>query len=311
MQLCESTRHTNLSGGFHDVYDGYIWKEFERFSGTDFLSAPNNYALLLNVDWLQPFEHVIYSVGVIYAVILNLPRSIRFKRENVLLLGVIPGPSEPPLTINSYLSPIVSDLLDLWKGVSMKLPGCSSTTTFRCALIGVSCDLPAARKVCGFLSHSANLGCSKCYVQFSEGFGRRNYSDFNRESWRMRDNSRHRSDVQKIAGAKTKTQRSKLQTEFGCRYSVLLDLPYFDPVRMLLVDPMHNLFMGTAKHLTLDILIGRNILSRRSCAIIEQCLKKASVPIGLGRLPRKIDVGTFLTAEQWKNWTKLFNLLFA
>jgi len=29
-----------------------------------FLSGSNNYALLLNIDWLQPYKHVVYSVGV-------------------------------------------------------------------------------------------------------------------------------------------------------------------------------------------------------------------------------------------------------
>lgn len=45
---------------------------------------------MLNLDWFQPFKHVKYSVGVLYAVILNLPRDERFKLKNVLLIGVIP-----------------------------------------------------------------------------------------------------------------------------------------------------------------------------------------------------------------------------
>ncbi len=48
---------------------------------------------------------------------------------------------------------------------------------------------------------------------------------------------------------KTKTERQK-ESELGCHYSVILKLPYFDPVRMLMVDPMHNLFLGGAKHVT-------------------------------------------------------------
>ena len=189
----------------------------------------------------------------------------------------------------------------------MRLPGSTETATFRCALLGVSCDLPAARKVCGFLSHSANLGCSKCYTEFSEGFGRRNYSNVNRESWQLRNNAKHRSDVLKIERV-AKTQRSKFESQLGCRYSVLLELPYFDPVRMLLIDPMHNLFMGTAKHLTLDIFIGRQILSKMDLVKIEQRLMSVKVPIGIGRLPAKIDIGRFLTAEQWKNWTIYFSI---
>ena len=38
------------------------------------------------------------------------------------------------------------------------------------------------------------------------------------------------------------------ESSSGCRYSVLLELEYFDSPRFLVVDPMHNLFLGTAKH---------------------------------------------------------------
>ena len=67
-----------------------------------FLSECYNYGLLLNIDWLQPYKHIQYSVGVLYIAILNLPRAIRYKRENVILYGIIPGPCEPSLNINSY-----------------------------------------------------------------------------------------------------------------------------------------------------------------------------------------------------------------
>ena len=39
-----------------------------------------------------------YSVGVIYLSLNNLPRSLRYRRENVIIVGIIPGPSEPKLT---------------------------------------------------------------------------------------------------------------------------------------------------------------------------------------------------------------------
>ena len=109
--LCESTR--NLADGMHhtlqDIHHGKIWNEFLYYNGSDFLVSPYCYALMLNVDWFQPFEHYTYSAGVIYLVLLNLPRAVRYKRENIILVGIIPGPSEPHLTMNSYLSPLVSD----------------------------------------------------------------------------------------------------------------------------------------------------------------------------------------------------------
>ena len=155
----------------------------------------------------------------------------------------MPPPSEPSLTLNSYSSPLVSELVKLWNGVEFQISGESSKTVFKCALLGVACDLPAARKFCGFLSYAANLGCSRCLQQFSHGFGRRNcYAYFNRENWKMRTNKGHHNDVESVLAKETITSRSKRESEVGCRYSVLLDLKYFHPIEMLLIDPMHNLY---------------------------------------------------------------------
>ncbi len=96
-----------LSGsmeGMSDVFDGRMWKTFEAADGTTFLSQQNHYGLFINVDWYQPYKHRKYSIGVIYMVLLNLPREVRYKRENVILVGLIPGPKEPPLTEFLYHS---------------------------------------------------------------------------------------------------------------------------------------------------------------------------------------------------------------
>lgn len=96
-------------------------------------------------------------------------------RENVLLIGLMTGPSEPSKNMNSYLTPHVSELLSLWKGVRFSTP--SGYRTVRCALLCVAADLPAARKSCGFLSYAANLGCSRCYKTFGTGvFGKQLFS---------------------------------------------------------------------------------------------------------------------------------------
>jgi len=108
--------------GMRDVFDGCMWNEFQADNGIPFHSQKNHYGLFLNVDWYQPYMDRKYSIGVLYMVIFNLPREVRYKRENVILIGLIPGPKEPPLTINSYLTPLVSKLLKLWNGVQMPVP---------------------------------------------------------------------------------------------------------------------------------------------------------------------------------------------
>ena len=88
----------------------------EIFSGEEeLLSNRYTLGLLINVDWFQPYKHIEYSVGAIYITILNFPHL----QENSIVVGIIPGPREPKLHMNSYLEPLVSDLLKLWKGVQM------------------------------------------------------------------------------------------------------------------------------------------------------------------------------------------------
>lgn len=96
---------------------------------------------------------------------MNLPRDTRYKQEYTILVGLIPGPKEPKHDINSFLEPFVEELLKFWRGVELDVAG-SGKKIFRCALLCCACDLPAGRKVCGFLGHSARLGCSRCLKEF-------------------------------------------------------------------------------------------------------------------------------------------------
>ena len=102
---------------------------------------------------------------------------------------------------------------------------------------------------------------------------------------------------------KTRTERTKAESNFGCRYSVLLDLPYFDPVRMLIIDPMHNLFLGSAKYFTQNILVNNAFLDNHKLEIIQKRLSSISVPFDIGRLPNNIASRSTFTAHQWMNWT--------
>ena len=47
-------------------------------------------------------------------VLLNLPRHERYKFENIIVAGILPGPSEPKLTANTFLEPLVRELQVLW-----------------------------------------------------------------------------------------------------------------------------------------------------------------------------------------------------
>ena len=61
-------------------------------SGRSFFSQKQTIGLMLNLSWFSPFKHVqADSIGAIYAVVLNLPRNVRFKKENLIFIGLIPN----------------------------------------------------------------------------------------------------------------------------------------------------------------------------------------------------------------------------
>lgn len=91
------------------------------FNGVPFLSEFTSIGLMMNIDWFQPFENRNdYSVQVIYFVLLNLPRNIRFRSEHVIIAGLIPAFKKEPHSINSFFNPIVQELQVLWCAVGVK-----------------------------------------------------------------------------------------------------------------------------------------------------------------------------------------------
>ena len=193
--------------------------------------------------------------------------------------------------------------------MSLSLKDLNGKYLVRCALIAISCDLPAGRKVCGLLGHGACLDCSRCLKKFTGTIGSMDYSGFDRENWANRRREIHMEKALHTLTAKTPAERSKLESSAGCRYSILLELPYFDPIQMLLIDPMsmHNLFLGTSKHFFRVIILPKlnNVKSNE----IQKKINSFLLPPDMGRLSKYIDSSfTSFTADQWKNWTAYYSL---
>jgi len=118
--------------------------------------------IMLKLNWFQPFDNSQYSVGVIYVVVCNLPRSERFKPLNIITIAIIPRPNEPKLhQLNHYLALIIDQFIILWEGVTLDKTYESSISKFIwIAIICCACDIPAAKKLCGHIS--ARVACHRC-----------------------------------------------------------------------------------------------------------------------------------------------------
>lgn len=316
-----SLRHWANRSGFDDIltdiYDGRVWKTFK---GTDDETSPNFFrpevadshlGLMLNLDWFQPFDGTSHSTGVLYAAICNLPRDIRFKRENLLIISILPGPNEVRLhKINHYLAPMVDELESLWGGMTLnRTYEYREGRQIRAALILVSCDIPAARKICGHIS--ALAACHRCEKRGNYENHQHNFAGMeDMDEWFIaRDSSQHCQNAIGWRRCNSDAARTRFVKQTGVRWSELLRLPYFDPIRFLTVDPMHCLFLGIAKWIVKRIWVDEGVLTPDNLKNIQRKMNQIQVPADLGRIPRKIDCGegfSNFTADQWRTFFTIY-----
>ena len=135
---------------------------------------------MFNVDFFQPYKHVRDSYGVLYLTIINLPRSERFKQQNMLIVGVIPAFEHEPDTLNPFIKPLVDELKEFWDP-GVQFYTFKSKLLFRVALMCV-----AQVVIFQWQENVVDLkdimltsyGCSRCQKFFPGGFGKKDFSGF-------------------------------------------------------------------------------------------------------------------------------------
>src|ERR1043165_1498821 len=89
----------------------------------------------------------------------------------------------------------------------------------------------------------------------------------------------------------------------------MLRLPYFNPIRHLVVDPMHCLFLGIAQWIIKRLWVDSGKLTKSDLELMEKRAKAIKVPADLGRIPNKIATSegfSGYTADQWKSFILIY-----
>ena len=124
-----------------------------------------------------------------------------------------------------------------------------------------------------------------------------------------RDSNEHRQNALAWRRCNSDAARKRAVKQTGVRWSELLRLTYFDPIRSIIVDPMHCLFLGIAKWIMKKIWIDEGILTQSDLKNIQKKMNRFQIPADLGRIPRKIDRGegfSNFTADQWRNFFTIY-----
>lgn len=235
------------------VYDILHSPEFRQFKGPgtrdrvflDNSDEPESARLIfaLGADGFNPYGMKpagpqISSTGI-YIILLNLPPHMRYLPENTYLVGVIPG--KPSLNqINHALKPLVDDFLPCWDpGLFLRRTAkYASGRRVYSALVPAVMDVLAGRQVSGFASATSTHFCPYCWITSDE------MENFDSNTWQRRDIETHRRAAEAWRDASNVGVREDIFSRFGIRWSELLRLPYWDPIRFTLPESVHLFYLG-------------------------------------------------------------------
>ncbi|PLW34522.1 hypothetical protein PCANC_19240 [Puccinia coronata f. sp. avenae] len=206
-----------------DIHHSRLWKEFLGPNGEQFSAHSGNLIFGMFVDGINPYgnrqagKHA--SVTFMILVCLSLPVGLRYLPENVFLLKLLWNPGV-------YLSQTCQH---------------PEGRLIRAALLPFFADLPALRRSLGFAGHNAKRMCSYCLID------KKDIKNFNKQTWPLRNLVDHRYWANQSREAPNAKAKKQILSDHGVRYSVLLELSYWNIVDYHVVDAMHNLLLGIFK----------------------------------------------------------------
>src|SRR6266498_460501 len=87
--------------------------------------------------------------------------------------------------------------------------------------------------------------------------------------------------------------RATQKPHIGNFGTMVRNIPFiFNPVRFLVIDPMHCLFLGIAKWIVTRLWIEKGRLTSQNLLTMQKRADKIQVPADIGRIPSKISTGT-------------------
>ena len=183
------------------------------------------------------------SCGAIILYCLNLPPHLRYEPKNIFIVGLTPSPHMPDTTtISHLLDPVIIAVAKYGSSPGKQIPTCTNPAGawVQAKIAPLIADLEASRKVSGFLSHAATMFCSFCLC-IHEELENLSFSE-------PRDSAQVRSQAEAWLNEPVKARRAVMEKENGVRWTSLYRLPYWDPVKHIMLGYMHNWLEGVLQH---------------------------------------------------------------
>ncbi|QRV81791.1 Transposase family Tnp2 protein [Ceratobasidium sp. AG-Ba] len=128
-----------------------------------YFSSPTDVALGLSADGVGPFKTRKRTCWPLVIFNYNLNPAIRHRLENLLCLGVIPGPNEPT-ELDTFFEPLVDELEQLARGVPAFDGAQMRPFCLRAHLLACFGDMPAVAKMMCMKGVNGKHPCRACKI---------------------------------------------------------------------------------------------------------------------------------------------------
>jgi hypothetical protein len=164
------SNHTHDPTKVTDIFDGTHYRsllgKFVTIGDEElpmwFFSDPRDIALGLSTDGFGPFKRRNKAAWPLILFNYNLSPEERFCKKHIISLGSIP---KKPLDLDSFLYPVVQELLQLGIGVSAFDALSQAVFSLHAFLIVVFGDIPAVSMIMRMKGHNAISPCRMCEIK--------------------------------------------------------------------------------------------------------------------------------------------------
>ena len=171
--MCSSDLGGTIEGMISDIFDGSYYRQLlnteyqpqvpDPIRPIKFFSGKRDIALGLLSDGFAPFKKRKHSAWPLIVFNYNLLPSIRFHLENIICIGVIPGPKAIK-DIDTFLVPLVDELVALEEGVKAYDRLACESFLLRARLIKLFGDMPEMAKMMRMKGHNGLKPCHRCKI---------------------------------------------------------------------------------------------------------------------------------------------------
>ncbi|KIL55189.1 hypothetical protein M378DRAFT_53490, partial [Amanita muscaria Koide BX008] len=332
------TNYKHKPSRMQDIFDGANYCSLlesnitigDETLGSLFFSDSRDIALGLSTDGFTPFKGRDKTAWPILLFNYNLPPEERFHKDNLISVGVIPGPKKPA-DADSYLWPLVRELLQLSVGLTAFDAVTQKLFLLHAHLVVVFGDIPAVSMLMRMKGHNSQYPCHMCMIKGVRNdvnktlyvpLDRRKFPDtveprnYNPSALPLRNHEQFMHEAQQVQYALTAAESERLAKNFGIKgiplLSVLSSLSFptsfpYDFMHLIWANLIPNLtLLWTGNFKDLDHSEQSYVFGKSVWETIGEATAEAgtTIPAAFGtRIPNIALDKRPLTAEMRSIWT--------